>query len=164
MSVRSIEAPYDFFHDDDGNALEAGYIYIGVKDLDPVTNPITVYWDAALTTPASQPVRTVAGYASNNGTIAQLYVGSDYSIEVQNKNAAVVYEASSQVGRVSADMVSYNQGGTGAVNRTAEQKFQESVSVKDFGAVGDGVTDDTAAIQAAIDANKAIFFPPSDEN
>jgi hypothetical protein len=37
------------------------------------------------------------------------------------------------------------------------------VSVKDFGAVGDGVTDDTAAIQAAIDANsgKTIYFPPA---
>ena len=35
------------------------------------------------------------------------------------------------------------------------------VSVTDYGAVGDGVTDDTASIQAALTAGaKAIYFPP----
>src|SRR5512147_1367008 len=33
-------------------------------------------------------------------------------------------------------------------------------SVKLFGAKGDGTHDDTVAIQAAIDANKVVVFPP----
>ena len=45
--------------------------------------------------------------------------------------------------------------------RFISDRFADMANVKDFGAVGDGVADDTAAIQAAIDANagKAIYFP-----
>ena len=46
----------------------------------------------------------------------------------------------------------FTQDGTGAVQRTVESKLQDVVSVKDFGAVGDGSNDDTAEIQAALDS------------
>ena len=44
----------------------------------------------------------------------------------------------------------YAPAGTGAVNSTVQTKLRESVSVKDFGAVGDDVTDDTQAFKNAI--------------
>ena len=66
------------------------------------------------------------------------------------------------LGTVDSSNVSYNEGGTGAVNRSAQDKLQESVSVKDFGAVGDGVTDDTAAIRTAITNNLHVFIPAGD--
>lgn len=44
-------------------------------------------------------------------------------------------------------------------NRSIAEKFAESISVKDFGAVGDGVTDDTIAIQAALNSNYDVYVP-----
>lgn len=101
MSALSIQPTYPIFTDIDGQPLEDGYVWIGVANLAPIVNPITVYWDAALTIPAAQPIRTRGGYPVNSGTPARLYVNSDYSIQVQNKNGSVVYSAPSATERYS---------------------------------------------------------------
>lgn len=160
MSALSIQPTYPIFTDIDGQPLEQGSIWIGAANLDPQVNPINVYWDSALTLPAAQPIRTNGGYPVNNGTPARIYVNSDYSIRVMNRNGSVVYSAAADTERygniITLAGIDFTQAGTGAVTRTAQSKMRDVVNVKDFGAVGNGSTDDTTSIQNALNTGKSI--------
>lgn len=50
--------------------------------------------------------------------------------------------------------------GIGAVTRTTQDKMREHVSVRDFGAHGDGLMDDTLAFHKALSAHDHVYVPP----
>jgi hypothetical protein len=164
MSALSIQPTYPIFTDTTGQPLENGYIWIGTTNLNPVTNPITVYWDAALTVPASQPIRTLNGYPSNSGTPSRLYVNSDYSIQVLNKNGSVVYSAPAATEQLPSYVVTFIQSGTGAVATTVQAKLRETVSVLDFGADPTGTSDSSTAFLNAMLAAYSVFVPEGTYN
>lgn len=62
-----------------------------------------------------------------------------------------------------AALIGFIQAGAGAVLQTVQAALRERVSVKQFGAVGDGATDDTAAIRDAIvyasGTGGAVYLP-----
>jgi hypothetical protein len=154
-----VQSPFQQFFDLSGDPLDNGFIYIGQANLNPQQYPSQVYWDQAGTIPALQPIRTLNGYAVRNGTPARIFINdADYSIMVKDKNGRTVFVAlsvtavsySQLAGSNGASFVGFIQAESGAVQTTVQSKLREQLSVKDFGAIGDGVANDTAAVQAMI--------------
>ncbi|NBJ19774.1 hypothetical protein GT625_13670 [Burkholderia thailandensis] len=77
--------PIAFFPDLLGLPLQDGAVYIGVANTNPVTNPVTVYQDAAMTIPMQQPLSVNNGFITLNGSPQTVYVsGASYSIAVND--------------------------------------------------------------------------------
>jgi len=92
-----VEPPFKIYTGTDGKALDRGYINLGEQNENPITAPVTVYWDQELTQPAAQPLRTVNGYIVRAGTPANIFVDGDYSILVRDsKGRQVFYGRDSQ--------------------------------------------------------------------
>jgi len=114
----------------------------------------TVDTNAGTITFASAPPTGIAFYGLLNSR-APLSTGtlSDGAVTNAKVNATAAIDATK---------LAFTQTGTGATARTVDSKLKEVVSVKDFGAVGNGTTDDTVAIQAAFNSisnYSSVFFP-----
>ena len=110
MTALSIEPPYPVFTGTDGQPLDNGRIYVGVANLDPVTNPVALYWDEALSIPATQPVATSGGYPVYLGSPSRLFANATaVSIRVEDGAGVLVFGTNS----LAAFSVGLSGGSTG---------------------------------------------------
>lgn len=153
MSAITVTPPFPVFSDITGAPLQSGFVYVGAAGLNAEANPIPVFWDSELSIPALQPLRTINGYISRNGSPAQVYADAvDYSLLVKSKTNALIWSTLKASG-ISSDSsgVSYTPSGAGAETTTVQEKLRTILNAKDKGAKSTNTTaQNKTALQLAI--------------
>jgi hypothetical protein len=140
----AVSGAYKFVLKDANNVLIATYDNIPSIPQPPITN------DAS-------SISYEQGYTVTAGAFT---VGATYRItSVGTTNFIAIGAAANATGVLFTATGVGSGNGTAEYSRTVQTKFRDTVSVKDFGAIGDGTTDDTVAFQAAVNATTALFIP-----
>jgi hypothetical protein len=150
------------FFDNNGNVLTGGKIYTYAAG---TTTPQTTYTSVSGNTAHTNPIILDAAGRVPGGEL-WLTFGVGYKFVLKTSTDVLIGTYDNVTGIISvldAAQVTYTPAGTGAVPTNVQTKLRESVSVKDFGAVGNGVADDGAAIRLAIASVTAnggqVYFP-----
>lgn len=170
-------APKFYEHDANGNPLSGGKVYTYIAG---TTTPLDTYSNSTGTLNTNPVTLDSSGRADIWLSASSLYkfvvkdssLATIYTVDNIGGSASYTDLANTSSASLGDALIGFKQSNSsgilsGASPRTVHQKLQENVSVKDFGATGDGTTDDTAAIQAAIDACIAnrietLYFPATD--
>ena len=152
------------FFDNNGVILTGGKLYSYAAG---TTTPQTTYTSASGSTAHTNPIILNSAGRVATGEI-WLTAGNNYKFALYTSTDVLIATYDNITGingtgiASNAANVTYDPAGTNAVATNVQAKLRQYVSVKDFGAVGDGVADDTTAIQNALNAlssGGSIYVP-----
>ena len=152
MPVNLAPLPVLRFCDNNGNPLAGGQLYTYQAG---TTTPQTSYTDSTGATPNTNPIilnargECSAWFTAGQSYKLALYDAASNLVWTQD-NLLGIDDFSTLTASTGSTLIGYTLGVTGAVARSVSSKLKEWVSIKDFGAVCDGTTNDTAAVSAAI--------------
>lgn len=168
-------APKLQFFDANGNPLVGGRLYSYAAG---TSTPLATYADYNGSTTNTNPV-----ILDSRGEANVWLSSSYYKLKLTDSNGVEIWTVDNIGGYATmadvetlinniytalaasggSNLIGFIQGGANAVARTVQSKLRDTISVKDFGAVGDDTHDDTTNIQAAIDYANSIggdvYFP-----
>src|SRR5216683_5375811 len=153
-----------------------GTSYVCILAHTNFTPPNATYWTVLASIGATGPAPwsppaawlTATAYVAGPPASVVTQAGETYVCLVSHTSGTFATDLAAAKWIKVTNSASFIQAGTGAVTRTMQDKARDFVSVKDFGATGDGTTVDYTAIvaadAAAAAAGRALYFPAGTYN